>query len=155
MGLEITSNASGTKRRLRRMSERAEDLRPLWPKVERYLAREFARQIDSEGGRLGTPWQPLNARSAAQKAAEGLRQPLVRTGGLRASYLGEGPWAISEHEAQAMRMGSRAPHAHLHQKGTKGGHVPKRPVLVVTEDMVQHVRQMVKDYLLERDIGNA
>lgn len=147
MRVEIKGLRSASQR-IKMTGERSESLRPVWPKIERYLREQFLRQFETDGAALGRPWKPLEARYAAEKAAEGLRDILVSTGGLRASYLGEGRWKVSEQTDSTLRVGSKHPLAHIHQRGTPRGHVPARPVLQVTAEMKREVRKMISDYLM-------
>lgn len=137
-----------TSERIKVLGDRSKDLRPLWPKVEEYLRDQFVRQFETEGAALGEPWKPLSATRAAEKAAMGLRDILVETGGLRASYAGDGRWSVSKATEDSLVVGSRHPLAHIHQYGTAGKRVPARPVLKVTPAMRRHVRNMIRDYIL-------
>jgi phage gpG-like protein len=145
--LKITG-IDGARNRFRVTAEHATDLRPLWPKIEAYLRAQFAKQFATEGGALGSPWEPLDADYAAEKAAQGLKGILVQTGGLRASYLGQGRWTVSERKKDSLTVGSRHPLAHLHHHGTQGGRVPARPVLRVTPAMRREVKRMIRDYIV-------
>jgi phage gpG-like protein len=102
------------------------------------VAAAIERNFEEEGRPVR--WTPLSPRYAAYKArryAAGLRI-LERSGRLRRSI-------TTRLGAGALVTSTDAPHAVLHQSGTR--RLPARPFLVVTESDKEAVAQAVADSL--------
>lgn len=137
--------------KLNRLADRTQDLTEAWPRVQRYIADVEDEQFSSRGARLGTPWKPLQPEYRLWKATKGHnRSPLVLTGGLRASFLGKGRWAIKDTNRKTAKFGSRHPLAHIHQSGTDGGKIPARPMLVATAELRAQIQEILDDHIRGR-----
>lgn len=116
--------------------------------VERTVIEHERQTFATEGTSAGTPWKPLSAPYSRRKVRAGRRDLLVVSGSLRASLTGGTLWKSEKVSPDHLRLGSRHPLAHLHQRGTKGKQLPARPVLVVTRSLRREIRDAVKRSLL-------
>lgn len=135
------------RRRLQGIEDRASDLRPAWPRVQTYLADVEDEQFATTGARLGTPWTPLKPEYQLWKVARGGRPPLVLTGSLRDSFMGRGKWAIRDTNRKTAKFGSRHPLAHIHQRGTSGGKIPPRPILVNNPEVQAAIKRILEKHV--------
>lgn len=93
--------------------------------------RVFKEQFDTEGGRANA-WQPLAPEYAAWKARHFAGAPiLVRTGAMRADFLGEGEGSIRRVTRDSLEVGATSKFARFHQTGT--GRMPARPPIDATD----------------------
>lgn len=135
-------------RKLRAYADAAEDLTPVWPKVQVYISKNVAEQFDTRGLHFKTGWNPLDPDYGTWKIKHGHgTQPLVLTGGLRDSFLGLGRYAIKNWDRNSGKFGSRHPLAHLHQEGSRGGKVPARPILVIRTEMRDGITRIIGDHI--------
>lgn len=138
---------------LRNLAARAEDVTPAWPKVGAYLSRQVRRQFATRGKHMGTPWKPLAKSTMKQKRRLGLpRVPLVRSGAMKASFIGR-PMDIEKYEKTKATFGSSLKTALWQQEGTERHgkrHIPPRPVLKMTPEIKQGARDIIKKHIIGR-----
>lgn len=147
-GVFVNGNGiAKARKRLADIERRAADLTPAWPKVQDYLADVEGEQFKTRGARLGTPWKPLNPVYRLWKVKHGPRQPLVLTGGLKDSFQGQGRYAIRDTNRKTAKFGSKHPLAHIHQKGTSGGKIPARPILVNSPEVQAAIKRILERHV--------
>lgn len=128
------------------IADRARDLRPAWRAVVAYLRAATIQQFASQGGRLGTPWQPLSPAYAIAKARKYPGQPILRaTDAMFNSLAGQTADSVVEIEPQVMSYGTKDRKAHWHQYGTT--RMPARKILGLIAQDKQMVKSIVKDHL--------
>lgn len=154
MGL-VYDHAAGRRiaKSLRNLADRTEDVTPAWPKVGAYLSRQVRRQFSTRGKHFGTPWKPLAASTMKQKRRLGFaRIPLVRTGDLRASFIGR-PMNVEIYRAQSATFGSALDKAVWQQRGTRRHgrrHIPPRVILKITPEISADVRDILRKHIIGR-----
>ena len=135
---------------LRSMDRRVDNLIPIWPRVGNMLARNSRRQFSTRGAFLGKPWKPLKAKTMEEKARHGFgRQPLVRSGGLKASFTGR-PMGIEHYTPKSAKFGSDLNVAGWQQGGTfRNGKraIPPRVILHMRREDYKELRRMIVDYV--------
>lgn len=141
-------------RRFKDLSNNAQDVEKVWPKVGSYMSREVHKQFVSEGRHFGTPWKPLKPATVLEKRRLGYgRKILLRTKELRSSWTGR-PMDIEEYRGNTAVFGSSNQKAIWHQYGTRnknGTRVnPPRQMLKVTPQMAADIRKMIADHIMGR-----
>lgn len=120
-GIVLTANTNnvraGLTAFLRSVGDRRDSNRRIALLMQTWVDRNFAR-----GGALQEPaWAPLKASTLREKARKGYSSlPLIRTGGLRASF-------YPEYDNDTASVASDDPVAVHHQYGTK--YMRRRPML--------------------------
>lgn len=154
MPVVIRGNAHKLARSLVQVSDRAQDLRPAWLKVGKYISSQTYEQFRSAGKKHGTPWKPLTREYAFRKRAAGFSGGiLVRKGGLRRSFLW--PDLILTNKKAYAEFGSELDTAKWHQYGTRkdGKQInPPRPMLVVTPLVRRRIARLVAEHIVEVDL---
>lgn len=149
MGLTIQGDKTAALR-LRNLSHRAKDVRPVWARFGLYLSRQVARQFASRGTWLGTPWRPLTPEYRLQKRRKGFgSRILVASGELKGSFTGR-PMKVERYGVSSAVYGSDLDTAVWHQHGThhKGKQVnPPRPMLVPNPKMTKFLKRLLKQHL--------
>lgn len=107
------------------MRDAAGDLTPtLGAVADDWLALQ-EEMFATGGGPVGG-WEPLSHVTAMAKVGGDL---LEESGGLRDSLTDtSAKWAVRNITADEVTVGTRAPHAHLHDRGARGGQLPSRPL---------------------------
>lgn len=118
-------------RELLRFSAYVGNPRPAFEKIRDDLEEQLAEQFETDGRRGGSSWEPDKEATLAAKAAAGLRPEVLQaTGRLLDSFTanthGEGIRSITD---DAFVFGSKVAYGAVHQKGSKDGTIPKRPIL--------------------------
>lgn len=131
-------------RALDRVMRDAEDWREAWDECETLFHQIEARQFGSQGGRGGSPWQPLSKAYAKWKTLKFPGKPLlVLTGKLKASLTGRSADSIHDAQKDSLTLGSSLAYGDYHQRGTRK--MPARPPIVITtSDLGQFARRMTK-----------
>lgn len=149
MGMTIKGNKAAALR-LRNLSERAENIEPVWARFGLYLSRQVGRQFSSRGSWFGTPWKPLTPQYRLQKRRSGNGSKLlVSSGELKESFTGR-PMKVERYSAKSAIYGSDLDTAIWHQHGTHkdGKQVnPPRPMLVRTPRMSKFLKRLIKQHL--------
>lgn len=134
---------------LEAMRERLRDLRPAWVSVLQYLIRQTRLQFSSLGGRSGDNWPELSPAYARRKAVVYPGQPILRASdAMFNSLVGETGDSIQVSERLMLTYGTRDRKAQYHQRG--GGRLPRRRMLVLTEQDKREVRRLVRLHLANR-----
>lgn len=144
------SGAASARARVREASRRAANRAPALQEIPPILERHVQQTFSTQGASTGNSWKPLSKPYAGRKSREGGRMPLVLSGSLRDSFFG-GQWHVIEAGAKSLTWGTRHPLAHLHQRGTKGKRVPARPVVVVTAELRQRVRDQLSEWITDEE----
>ncbi len=128
-------------RMMRELRLRANDQRPAWREVGRYMRRITREQFRTEGVRLlGRRWQPLSPPYAARKRAMGFTTGILRrTGRMARSF------RVLDIRKDSMTYGSRMDRARWHQTGA--GNNPERPILVANRRVSRDINRILTDYL--------
>lgn len=102
------------------------DLTPAWEKVGYRLQDDWREQFMTEGNWLGAgiapPWLPLRPATVADRLRKGFGAgPILRrTGMLAASATVRGAaWNVFEVGPDHVTVGTQAPYAGFHQRGTR------------------------------------
>jgi phage virion morphogenesis protein len=152
----VIKPAEISKRRLRRMQDRIDNLDRVWPRVGRYLSGQVRRQFSTRGAHMGTPWAPLKPEYLLWKVANGYpRSTLVMRGDLKNSFV-QRPMSVEIYRKDTAVFGSDDPKAVWHQYGTKrnGKQVnPPRPMLVFTTEIKSEMVDIVRRYIRGRGPG--
>lgn len=134
---------------LRRVADRVSDLRPAYELVYADL-QEREEKVFRLGG---TPqrWAPLSPRYAAWKRKHHPGRPIMElTGRLLQSLVGKTGESVAQIERQRAVLGTRAPHAHLHdQEDRRRKNLPRRPLLQVTPYIRRQWQEIIGDYASE------
>lgn len=131
-----------------RFTDDIKDLRDAFKEIVKTFHKIEEKQFDTEGGYGSGGWTPLALSTIARKARGGFPdRMLVRTGDLRASVLGKGPYAIEEIRPLELRMGTSLTYARYHQQG-RG--VSARPVIQLTEDDKKSFMKSIQRYLVKQ-----
>lgn len=136
-----------------RFREGLEDLRPAWNPVSDELFRITTEQFDSEGK---GQWQPLSDVYASRKAvlAPGAKM-LVLTGRMKDSLTQDGGEHIGVMKKDRLEWGTKVksdagyPYPFVHQKGTRDGRVPARPIFDLTETEKRNLTRAVQRHLVD------
>lgn len=152
MPVAIVGDARKIADELQGLGKRAQDLRPAWMKVGKYISNQTYEQFRTNGAKHGTPWKPLTPEYAFRKRQAGFTGPiLVRGGKLRRSFLW--PDLILTNKKQYAEFGSELDLAKWHQYGTRkdGKQVnPPRPMLVVTPLVRKRIARIIEDHIAGR-----
>lgn len=134
-----------------RMKRGVRDISPAATPIARYLGSQVRRQINSRGTHMGTPWAPLKPSYLKWKVDNGFpRTTLVKTGDLRKSFVRPGD-LIQNRYPDKLTFRSKDLKAIFHQRGT--GHLPKRPILVLTPEIKEGVREIVAGIVFDNGRG--
>ncbi len=137
-------------RAFHRVGEKLEDLRPVWPAIEREFYAIEDEQFKSEGAKgRGGKWKPLSRPYAQQKANKYGVQPILRaTGRLEKSLTSKTSDTRVVMEKQEFGIGTTLFYAAYHQSGTKK--MPARPVISFSnETRTRLTKTMQKSLLAE------
>lgn len=138
------------KRAFSRFGEYAQDLRDEFKEI----ARDFhetveQKQFATEGAYGAGGWAPLSPGYAAWKGKNYPGMPILQlTGRLMESLTGKTSDTIEEIGRQDFRLGTKAPYAIYHQKGT--GRMPARPIIKLTEDDKRRWTKIIHIGLVKR-----
>lgn len=116
----VTTGIKKTLRRLKGISERAKDLRPVWPKVADDWARMNAVTFQRDGASPGWGrWKPISPEWAARKAREGFDSMILRrTGTLRNSLINRSDGNFLFRPTRTgVTLGTLVPYSGFHGEG--------------------------------------
>ena len=137
--------------RIDRMKRGVRDISPASVPIARYLGTQVRQQINSKGAHMGTPWAPLKPSYLKWKINNGFpRTILVKTGDLRKSFVRPSDFIDSKYPDR-LTFRSKDLKAIFHQQGS--GHLPKRPILVLTQEIKTGVREIVAGIVFDNDRG--
>lgn len=127
---KLDYDATGLNAKIKAMSLRQWDLRPIWGDVHRVFTQFIKQHFASQGGYVGEPWVPLNPGYAAWKARNYGDKPMLRlTDRLYESLVDpKSPEHVYNVGPSFVEMGTSDPIGWYHQKGTKRG-LPVRKVI--------------------------
>lgn len=151
MPLRITIKVddSGPQRRLRGMTRRMRNFKPVfrWAFKELQLAHRL--NFQSKGAVGGQVWAPLDPEYAAWKLENyGANGILVRTGDLQRSLTFDNArGAVREIRRTKARFGTSIPYARFHQTGTRN--MPERPPIVNPEVLQSRLADRMATYIVE------
>lgn len=132
--IDIDSHLDGTARaraRLHAVEAALEDMHGPLERIIDDLQRQTDLQFDTLGGAAFTPWEPLEASTIASKARARHpfpEWPLVATGELRDSAVGDGPYAYGDVETHEAVFGLDMPRDGYNIAALQQFGVPKREV---------------------------
>lgn len=130
---------------LENLARNAGDMRGTFRHVLTELEHESSKTFSSRGASIGAPWKPLDPSTLARKKGH---PALVKSGGLEHSLtLPNSIGAIRQARKLTFSFGTKHPLAHLHQFGTKGGHVPARTVLKLTPAIRSMIVRKIHEHL--------
>jgi len=131
------------KRQILRPAEKAQDLRPIWPRVFKELTDIEREQFGTEGGRSGRPWQELAEATTEKKSGD---QILVESGALFRSWTrkSHGGGAIRRMRKNDMEFSGRGYGIH-HQRGH--GALPVRKVVDLVERDKNQLVKIMQAYI--------
>lgn len=145
-----TTGLHSTKTRVKSMSNRAKDLRPVWPKVGSYLSQSNRKQFTSKGAYYGKPWKPLEPEYALWKLRHGYgRRMLVQRGDMKLSFTSR-PMSVERYYKQSAVFGSNNRLAVFHQYGTRRNGrraIPARPMMKATRKVKKDIGHMIGTYV--------
>lgn len=99
-------------------------------------------------------WKPLSADWARRKAAGGRGVIPLAGGDLEKSLTVKGrKFAVRRVSKDSLFVGTRDPVAHLHHEGTKGGRLPKRPLVEITRQDTARWAAMLLRHISGRKTG--
>lgn len=154
MGITIEGDADTLTRKLGNMRRRVQNPTRAWRSVGRFLSMQVNRQFVTEGAHFGRKWKPLKPAYRLWKIRNGYgRKILVQTGEMKRSFTGR-PMAIEEYMGNTAVFGSDNIKAIWHHNGThrNGKQVnPARPILIITREVRDGVRDKLADYVLGKD----
>lgn len=132
-------NISGDKRILQKFDEitkLVKDMRAPLKEAGKLILDETDKVFETEGSRMGKKWTPLTQATLIQKArlGYGSKRILERTGHLRKSF----EMNVSKF---VLRVFSEVDYYKYHQLG--GVKLPKRPMLVATENIKQNIIETI------------
>lgn len=157
MSISIDNNdLRAVKMRMKVISKRIQNPTPAWRKVGSYLAAANRKQFATHGAYYGKPWRPLKPDYLQWKIKNGYsRRTLVRTGGMRASFVSR-PMDIEQYRGKTAVFGSDHRLAKFHHYGTRkdGKQInPPRPIMVKTRKTVSDVTSIVQAYITGKPIS--
>lgn len=139
-GVEVLDRA------FNRVNEYISDFRPIWPSVAEEFYTIEREQFASQGakGSSGT-WAPLSPAYAKYKAINFPGQPILQaTSALYESMTSrEAADSIFQPEADQLTIGSKAPYALAHQRGSKRN-LPARPIIALTEQDKRRIQKAIQ-----------
>ena len=123
---------------LDRLTERAQNLTPIWPEVKTRLHEIISDAFEHEGGSTAAGrWAPLSAKYAVWKARNFPGKPILeRTGRLRASITG-GPEETVVMAPHRLLLQSQVPYGGFHQMGTAV--MPRRAPIGLTSEQGRQI----------------
>lgn len=163
--MRIILNVTGIREvqeRLVRARGRLSGAREVWRRVGQELRAESMRCFQRQESPDGTPWEPLADSTLLSRAykrtrsAEGRGRQrkilsrtanariLMDTGRLRGSV------AVESDERSA-RIGSALVYARVHQQGDRGGKIPARPYLGLSDEGRERVRAVLERFFVVED----
>lgn len=136
--------------RLKRMRERASDLRPAWRRVGDLIARYQRVRFRTEGAFPGTPrWAPLTPEYAAWKLATYGPKPILQREGDLIRSLTSRPMDIERYGPRSAEYGTSVPYAHWHQTGTS--RMVARPPLATSPALAREIGRLLGDHIVGDD----
>ncbi len=123
---------------------RAVQARPAFDAVGWELVRIQREQFDTEGARSGHPWEPLAESTIAAKGNDVI---LVDHGILRDSFIPGDPYNVFEVDDDSLVFGSLVPWGVYHHSRAPREHLPRRPVMDLTEMDRQHIVRILWGYI--------
>lgn len=157
--LRFTGDISGDvqlDRAFNRLDHFISDLRSVWPEVAKTFYEIEAEQFGSEGSKGASgKWSALSPAYAKFKAIQFPGQPILRaTNSLFESLTGpEAADSIFRAEPTELVIGSKAPYALTHQRGSK--RLPARPPISLSENDKRKLQKSIQSQLVKftRDLG--
>jgi phage gpG-like protein len=133
-----------------RLRDKLEDLQPFL-KVAGLVVLESVNRNFMAGGRPA--WVALSPTTIKRRG--GKAQPLRDTGLLMASISPGAPDGWYKLTPESVEVGTTVPYAGAQQFGTKDGHVPARPFMVVQPEDEDVIVQVALDEIDKAIKGNA
>jgi phage gpG-like protein len=132
-----------------RVSERAEDMRPVWVVLHKRFVEMERRQFSSQGISAGG-WRPLTPATIARKAQMGLDTQIMHaTHRLRDSLTRTGH---ADHVYRPRKdevfFGTRVPYAGPHQRPRSSNPLPQRRLVAFTESERREWVKAIQRYIV-------
>lgn len=142
-------------RLLQGIDERANDLGPVWPNVVAEFQKVVGPAFDTEGASTGAPWQPLAARTQAERRRLGFppAHPILeRTGTLkRALTIGEGAYISMQPQRMQYIVSGDVGYFKYHQSKAPRTRLPRRAPVELTADERTAIVHPIRLYITGRD----
>jgi phage gpG-like protein len=121
--------------RLQGISDRAQDLRGVWPEISTDFQSVMSQSFAEQG------WKPINPEYAAWKAEHGFSSLILeKTGRLKRSLTGAGPEFLFRASDDQLSVGTTVPYAGAVRK--------TRDFLSVKDEARRRWVEMIQDYVL-------
>lgn len=143
-------------RRLNALADRAEDISPAAPHVQREWHAQRARIFRSEGASGGSPWAPLSIWTARSRASQGyppFHPILQRTKRLMRSLTSAGGDSLLIATPRSIALGSDVEYLRYHKRGTS--RMPKRNPVATTADDRHALVRPIRRWVTGHDPGAA
>lgn len=153
-GLDLTyavEGADSVADRLRDIAERGEDMRPAMLLIKELLIEGHAKQFDSKGAYLGTPWPENSTETLKRKAREGvpsLSSVMVASGDLQESLSG-GKGGRSRVSRSGVSVGTALFYAVFHLAPKRKG-MPARPVVGIADSERETALEIMERHVMGR-----
>jgi phage gpG-like protein len=133
-----------------------DDMSPALERIAGHFQAHMEQVFQSEGGATKSgAWKPLSRRYAREKAKQFPGKGILEArGDLRRALTGKGPGSIREIGRQELKVGASVRTANgkwdiglIHQKGTRDGRVPMRPLIDPPPAFATQVVREVREHL--------
>ena len=137
---------------LRKLQQRAANLRPVMEQIGDALREDSMRAFDEQRSPEGAPWIPLAGSTLARRRGGGAgAKTLLDTGVLRNSIGRPMSGGVRTVTKSSVAIGSRQPYAAIHQFGGMAGRrratqIPARPFLGLSEQGKEEVLDLINAY---------
>ena len=133
------------------VTERVEDMRPVWETVTPLVFGFFTEQFDSEGaaGSSGK-WQKLTAKyDEVKRRRWGEKKILEASGALRAAMTGKTENTLIDITRNEAGWGTSLKYAYYHQRGSPKTNLPRRPIVALSDGQTRRLAKGVQLALLD------
>lgn len=137
-------------RAFNRINQAISDFRPIWPNVAQEIYAINEEQFESEGGAGASgKWAALSPAYKKWKEVHYPGQPILKlTNALFESLTDpEAADAVFQPGRDELVIGSRAPYATAHQRGT--GFMPARPIFSFSEPQKRRIQKAIQQGLVQ------
>lgn len=142
-------------RRLAAIEERANDVSPAYPAVERVFNEITRRTFETEGASSAAgAWKPLALSTERDRARKGFSPAhpiLVRRGDMKASVTGRTSDTIIVSTPTYFAIGSDDPKVKYHQSTRPRKKIPRRPLFDPTQDDKHALIRPIRQYVTGHD----
>lgn len=142
-------------REILRVSERAEDPRPVLTDIRADFYRYEDILFNTQGASGGAAWKPISPNTVASKRKRGMDTRILHeTLTLRRSLTSEVPVdAVSRIDRQGLFVGSNVPYGVYHQSTKPRTVLPRRPPVMLTEDVKRNWIKKLQRWLITGEMA--